>query len=68
MARHAPQDRRILPRQRPRRGAAGVYAGDLVQLAQLGTIISLLKYNRTIEAEADAMASACWEVVMTQWR
>jgi predicted Zn-dependent protease len=36
-------------------GAAGVYAGDLVQLAQLGTIISLLKYNRTLEAEADAM-------------
>jgi predicted Zn-dependent protease len=36
-------------------GAAGVYAGDLVQLAQLGTILSLLKYNRTLEAEADAM-------------
>ena len=27
----------------------------LVQLAQLGTILSLLKYNRTLEAEADAM-------------
>ena len=36
-------------------GAAGVYAGDLVQLAQLGTILSLLKYNRTLESEADAM-------------
>ena len=36
-------------------GAAGVYAGDLVQLAQLGTILSLLRYNRTLEAEADAM-------------
>ncbi len=36
-------------------GAAGIYTGDLVQLAQLGTILSLLKYNRTIEAEADAM-------------
>ena len=35
--------------------AAGVYAGDLVQLAQLGTILSLLKYNRTLEAEADAI-------------
>jgi len=36
-------------------GATGIYAGDLVQLAQLGTILSLLKYNRTMEAEADAM-------------
>ena len=36
-------------------GAAGYYAGDLVQLAQLGTMLSLLKYNRTLEAEADAM-------------
>ncbi|HET9398049.1 MAG TPA: M48 family metalloprotease [Sphingomicrobium sp.] len=36
-------------------GAAGIYAGDLIQLAQFGTIISLLKYNRTMEAEADAM-------------
>jgi predicted Zn-dependent protease len=36
-------------------GVAGIYAGDLVQLAQLGTILSLLKYNRTLEAEADAM-------------
>jgi predicted Zn-dependent protease len=36
-------------------GAAGVYTGDMVQLAQLGTLLSLLKYNRTLEAEADAM-------------
>lgn len=36
-------------------GAAGIYAGDLIQLAQLGTLLSLLKYNRTLEAEADAM-------------
>jgi beta-barrel assembly-enhancing protease len=36
-------------------GVTGVYAGDLVQLAQLGTILSLLKYSRTMEAEADAM-------------
>ena len=36
-------------------GVTGVYAGDLVQLAQLGTLLSLLKYNRTLEAEADAM-------------
>jgi predicted Zn-dependent protease len=36
-------------------GAAGVYTGDLVRLGQLGTILSLLKYNRVLEAEADAM-------------
>ncbi len=36
-------------------GAAGYYLGDLVQLAQLGTILTLLKYSRTLEAEADAM-------------
>jgi predicted Zn-dependent protease len=36
-------------------GAAGVYTGNLVQLAQLGTILTLLKYSRTLEAEADAM-------------
>ena len=36
-------------------GVAGIYAGDLVQLAQFGTILSLLKYNRALEAEADAM-------------
>ena len=34
---------------------AGVYLGDYVQLAQLGTILSLFKYSRDMEAEADAM-------------
>ena len=37
-------------------GAAGVYTGDLARLAQLGTILSLLRYSRTLEAEADAMS------------
>ncbi len=36
-------------------GAAGVYTGDLARLAELGTILSLLRYNRALEAEADAM-------------
>ena len=36
-------------------GAAGFYTGDMVRLAQLGTILTLLRYNRTLEAEADAM-------------
>jgi hypothetical protein len=35
--------------------AAGVYLGDAVQLAQFGTIVSLLSYSRELEAEADAM-------------
>jgi len=34
---------------------AGVYLGDYVQLAQLGTILSLFSYSREMEAEADAM-------------
>jgi beta-barrel assembly-enhancing protease len=34
---------------------AGVYLGDYVQLAQLGTILTLFKYSRDMEAEADAM-------------
>lgn len=34
---------------------AGVYLGDAVQLAQMGTILSLLAYSRELEAEADAM-------------
>jgi predicted Zn-dependent protease len=38
-------------------GAAGVYVGDYVQLAQLGAIMSLFKYSRDMEAEADAMGS-----------
>jgi predicted Zn-dependent protease len=36
---------------------AGVYLGDYVQLAQLGTILSLFKYSRDMEAEADAMGA-----------
>lgn len=36
-------------------GAAGVYTGDLAQLAQLGTILTLLRYNRQLEAESDAL-------------
>jgi len=35
--------------------AGGVYLGDYVQLAQLGTILSLFSYSRAMEAEADAM-------------
>ena len=38
-------------------GAAGVNTGDITQLAQLGTILSLLRYNRVMEAEADAMGA-----------
>ena len=34
---------------------AGVYLGDYVQLAELGTILSLFKYSRDMEAEADAI-------------
>jgi len=35
--------------------AGGVYTGDYVRLAQLGTILSLFQYSRAMEAEADAM-------------
>jgi len=35
--------------------AGGFYAGELVQLAQFGTILSLLSYSRELEAEADAI-------------
>jgi predicted Zn-dependent protease len=38
-------------------GATGVNTGDITQLAQLGTILSLFRYNRTMEAEADAMGA-----------
>ena len=37
--------------------AAGVYIGDYVQLAQLGTLLSLFRYSREMEAEADAMGA-----------
>jgi predicted Zn-dependent protease len=43
---------------RGRGAAAGVYTGDIVQLAQLGTILSLFRYSREMEAEADAMGAA----------
>jgi predicted Zn-dependent protease len=36
---------------------AGVYLGNYVQLAQLGTILTLFKYSRDMEAEADAMGA-----------
>jgi predicted Zn-dependent protease len=35
----------------------GVYTGDIAQLAQLGTILSLFRYSRQLEAEADAMGA-----------
>jgi hypothetical protein len=35
--------------------ATGVYAGDLVRLAQIGGILSIFAYSRQLEAEADAM-------------
>ena len=37
--------------------AGGFYAGDIAQLAQLGTIMSLFQYSRAMEAEADAMGA-----------
>jgi len=36
---------------------AGVYTGDFVRLAELGAILSLFQYSRTLEAEADAMGA-----------
>jgi predicted Zn-dependent protease len=36
---------------------AGVYLGDYVQLAELGTLLSLFSYSREMEAEADAMGA-----------
>jgi hypothetical protein len=36
---------------------AGIYTGDIAQLAQLGAILTLLRYSRTLEAEADAMGA-----------
>jgi predicted Zn-dependent protease len=36
---------------------AGVYLGDYVQLAQLGTLLSLFRYSREMEAEADAIGA-----------
>jgi predicted Zn-dependent protease len=36
---------------------AGVYLGNYVRLAQLGTLLSLFQYSRVMEAEADAMGA-----------
>ena len=36
---------------------AGIYLGNYVQLAQLGTLLTLFKYSRDMEAEADAMGA-----------
>ena len=36
-------------------GAAGAYMGDWIQLAGLGTALTLAAYSRELEAEADAM-------------
>ena len=41
--------------------AGGVYLGDYVQLAQLGTLLSLFMYSRAMEAEADAMGTKLLE-------
>ena len=35
-------------------GAAGIYTGNIQQFAELGTIFTLFRYNRELEAEADA--------------
>ena len=42
-------------------GAAGVYTGDYVRLAELGAILSLFRYSRGMEAEADAMGAGLME-------
>ena len=36
---------------------AGVYLGDYVRLAELGTLLSLFHYSREMEAEADSMGA-----------
>lgn len=38
-------------------GATGAGVGDIAQLAELGTILSLLRYSRVMEAEADALGA-----------
>jgi beta-barrel assembly-enhancing protease len=37
--------------------AGGMYMGDYVRLAELGTLLSLFRYSRGMEAEADAMGA-----------
>lgn len=39
----------------------GVYTGDFVRLAELGTMLSLFRYSRELEAEADAMGAKLME-------
>lgn len=41
--------------------AGGVAVGDYVRLAQLGTVLSLFKYSRTMEAESDAIGAKLLE-------
>ena len=41
--------------------AGGVYVGDYVRLAQLGTLLSLFRYSRVMEAEADAIGATLME-------
>jgi predicted Zn-dependent protease len=36
-------------------GATGTYTGDLVRLAELGTILTLFRYSRQLEGESDAL-------------
>ena len=36
-------------------GASGTYTGDLVRLAELGTMLTLFRYSRQLEAESDAL-------------
>jgi Zn-dependent protease with chaperone function len=36
-------------------GATGTYTGDLVRLAELGTMLTLFRYSRQLEAESDAL-------------
>ncbi|NNC48645.1 MAG: tetratricopeptide repeat protein [Sphingomonas sp.] len=38
-------------------GVTGNYIGDLLQLGQFATILSILSYSRKLEAEADAMGA-----------
>ncbi len=41
--------------------AGGVYMGDYVRLAELGTLLSLFRYSRGMEAEADAIGATLIE-------
>jgi predicted Zn-dependent protease len=39
----------------------GVYVGDYMRLAQLGTILTLFRYSRVMEGEADAIGTSLME-------